>query len=149
MRLQISKFLSGSQNFTQYQESFNEIISDILSSLDVHVPLEQNLCNKELWNDICNKKDSIFSIFTDEMLEDFNTWREQEKLKSQTFSFWDSFVHEDFMNYLGLYFAIRTRDWDLRNACLKQLACLFHAFDKHNYLRMIPYHIADLKTYPP
>ncbi|CAC5366291.1 unnamed protein product [Mytilus coruscus] len=91
LKLQISKFLSGSQNFNQYQESFNDIISDILSSLDVHVPLDQNLCNKELWNETCNKKDSIFSIFTDEMLEDFNTWREQEKLKSQTFSFWDSF----------------------------------------------------------
>ncbi|CAC5377131.1 unnamed protein product [Mytilus coruscus] len=128
LKLQISKFLSGSQNFTQYQESYNDNISDILSSLDVHVPLDQNLYD---------------------MLADFNAWREQEILKSQTFSFWDSFVHEDFMNYLGLYFAIRTRDWDLRNACLKQLACLFHTFDKHNYLRMIPYHIADLKTYPP
>ena len=52
------------------------------------------------------------------------------------------------MNYFGFYIAIRTRNWELRNACLKQLACLFHSFDKHNYLRMIPYHIADLQTFP-
>ena len=64
------------------------------------------------------------------------------------FSFWDSFVHIDFMNYFGFYIPIRTRNWKLRNACLKQLACLFHSFDKHNFLRMIPYHIADLQRYP-
>ena len=52
------------------------------------------------------------------------------------------------MSYLGLYLGIRSRNWNLRNVSLKQLNCLFYAFDRHNYLRMIPYHLADLKTFP-
>ena len=94
------------------------------------------------------KRRAIFIFFSDDLLSEFNEWRAHEGIKSDTFSFWDSFVHIDFMNYFGFYIAIRTRNWELRNACLKQLACLFHSFDKHNYLRMIPYHIADLQTFP-
>ena len=52
------------------------------------------------------------------------------------------------MSYLGLYLGIRSRTWNLRNVFLKNLNCLFYAFDRHNYLRMIPYHIADLQTFP-
>ena len=52
------------------------------------------------------------------------------------------------MSYLGLYPGIRSRTWNLRNVFLKNLNCLFYAFDRHNYLRMIPYHLADLKTFP-
>ncbi|CAC5385726.1 unnamed protein product [Mytilus coruscus] len=52
------------------------------------------------------------------------------------------------MAYLGLYIGIRSRNWNLRNVSLKKLACLFYAYDRHNYLRMIPYHLADLQTFP-
>jgi hypothetical protein len=101
-----------------------------------------------LWNEICSKKDEIFSIFTDALLQRFDEWRSLESTKSNTFAFWDTFIHLDMMAYLGFYIAIRSRNWELRNASLKKLACLFHAFDKQNYLRMIPYHLADLQTFP-
>ena len=52
------------------------------------------------------------------------------------------------MAYLGFYIPVRSRNWELRNASLKKLVCLFHAFDKQNYLRMMPYHLADLQTFP-
>jgi hypothetical protein len=52
------------------------------------------------------------------------------------------------MSYLGLYFSIRSRNWDLRNISLKKLVCLFHAFDRQNYQRLIPYHLADILTFP-
>ena len=52
------------------------------------------------------------------------------------------------MSYLCLYLGIRSRNWNLRNVSLKKLNCLFYAFDRHTYLRMILYHLADLKTFP-
>ena len=48
---------------------------------------------------------------------------------------------------VGFYIAVRSRNWELRNSSLKKLVCLFHAFDKQNYLRMIPYHFVDLQTF--
>ena len=94
------------------------------------------------------EKKSCFPFLSDDLLSEFSERRAHEGTKSDSSSYWDSFVHIDFMNYFGFYIAIRTRNWELRNACLKQFACLFHWFDKHNYLRMIPYHIADLQTFP-
>ena len=78
----------------------------------------------------------------------FKEWRQKCCAASDTFQFWDTFFHVDFMAYLGLYLGIRSRNWDLRNASLKKLAGLFYAFDRHNYIRMIPYHLADLMTFP-
>ena len=101
-----------------------------------------------MWSEICSKKDEIFSIFTDAMLQRFDEWMSLETTKSNNFAFSDTFIHLDMMAYLGFYIAVRSRNWELRNASLKKLACLFHAFDKQNYLRMIPYHLADLQTFP-
>ena len=76
------------------------------------------------------KKKSYFPFFSsDDFLSDFNEWRTQEGTKSNAVSFWDSFIHIDFMNYFGFYIAIRTSKWELRNACLKQLTYLFHSFN--------------------
>jgi hypothetical protein len=65
-----------------------------------------------------------------------------------TFAFSDTFIHLDMMAYLDFYIPVRSRNWELRNASLKKLVCLFHAFHKQNYLRMMPYHLADLQTFP-
>ena len=82
------------------------------------------------------------------MLQRFDEWMSLETTKSNNFVFSDTFIHLDMMAYLGFYIAVRSRNWELRNASLKKVACLFHAFDKQNYLRMIPYHLADLQTFP-
>jgi hypothetical protein len=73
------------------------------------------------------------------------------KDRSQMFSFAfsDTFIHFDMMAYLGFYIPVRSRNWELRNASLKKLGCLFHAFDKQNYLRMMPYHKTDHRCSPP
>lgn len=54
----------------------------------------------------------------------FDEWRGLERSKSDTFTVYDTFIHRDMMTYVG-----------------------FHAFDKQNYLRMIPYHFVDLQTF--
>ncbi|CAC5372949.1 unnamed protein product [Mytilus coruscus] len=150
LRYQVNSFLTVSDKIIDCKTSFEHILDDIFSSLNLNSVDEANNCNIDsLWTEICSKKIEIFSAFSNDLLSEFRNWRYEQSSKSDTFSFWDSFIHTDFMNYLGFYVAIRTRNWELRNACLKQLACLFHAFDRHNYLRMIPYHLADLQNFPP
>jgi hypothetical protein len=99
-------------------------------------------------NKCVRTKTRFFSVFTDEILQEFHAWRMEQSAENQTFSFWDNFLYVDFMSYLGLYFSIRSRNWDLRNISLKKLVCLFHAFDRQNYQRLIPYHLADILTFP-
>ena len=43
--------------------------------------------------------------------------------------FWLQFVFEDCFAYVALYLAIRSGNWDLRMAAIKQMAALFTAFD--------------------
>lgn len=100
------------------------------------------------WRQICHFKDKILSAFSSDLLSEFQEWRLENCSQNQTFHFWDNFIHVDFMSYLGLYFSIRSRNWHLRNASLKKLVCLFHAFDRQNYQRLIPYHLVDLLTFP-
>lgn len=127
---------------------FNNIISDIISILDL-VIWGNTICDRSLWSQICCKTEVICQCFiTAAMLETFDEWKSQERSNSNTFVFCDTFIHLDMMAYLGFYIAVRSRNWELRTASLKKLACLFHAFDMQNYLRMIPYHFADLQTFP-
>ena len=147
LRHQVQTFLSSLTGDTDIQISFDSLIDEILSNLDLE-PTEEEICQEDVWSAICLKREEVFSIFSEDMIHQFDQWRILECSKSNTFSFWDTFVHVDILHYLGFYYAIRTRNWNLRNACLKKLSVLFHAFDKHNYLRMIPYHLADLQTFP-
>jgi hypothetical protein len=62
---------------------------------------EENICDRSLWSEICSKKEDFFSIFTDAMLQRFDEWRSLESTKSNTFAFWDTFIHLDMMAYLG------------------------------------------------
>ena len=43
---------------------------------------------------------------------------------------------------------IRSGNWDLRMAAIKQMAALFTAFDRHNYQKLIPRHLLDMLTIP-
>jgi hypothetical protein len=85
------------------------------------------------WENILDLK-TQFEGTVQNFKDDFLAWREHSFNVIDTFKFWDTFIHVDFMSYLGLYLAIRSRDWDLRNASLKKLCCLFYAFDRHNWV---------------
>jgi K+-transporting ATPase A subunit len=63
------------------------------------------------WKQICENNDKVFSVFTDEILQEFHAWCMEQSAENQTFSFWDNFLYVDFMSYLGLYFSIRSRNW--------------------------------------
>ena len=47
----------------------------------------------------------------------------------ETWKFWIQFVFQDVAAYIGLFLAIRSGDWSLRTACIKQMAPVFTAFD--------------------
>lgn len=65
-----------------------------------------------------------------------------------TFKFWHDFIHRDCFSYISLYLSFRSSDWELRIAALKRLAPLFHAYDRHMYLRTIPKHLFDVLSMP-
>jgi hypothetical protein len=70
----------------------------------------------------CLNKKSVSDgkVLTDEILQEFHAWRMEQSAENQTFSFWDNLLYVDFMSYLGLYFSIRSRNWDLRNSFHQQ-----------------------------
>ena len=93
------------------------------------------------------KKMIFFNFYRCHVAQRFDEWRSLERTKSKFCILW--YFHRSWYDgVLGFYIAVRSRTWELTNASLKKLACLFHAFDKQNYLRMIPYHLADLQIFP-
>ncbi|CAC5404123.1 unnamed protein product [Mytilus coruscus] len=154
-RYQVESFMRShrSPGVACFDNDFQKIISVILESADITVSrdcngnLEGDIQDFKVWSSVLEQKDR-FSMMLQGVQVEFDEWRKQSSEQSETFRFWDNFIHVDFMAYLGLYVAIREQNWDLRNASLKNLACLFTAFDRHTYMRMIPYHFADLLTFP-
>jgi hypothetical protein len=57
---------STQDDFIKFQNNFDNIIYDIISTLDLTIG-EENICDRSLWSEICRKKDDLFSIFTDAM----------------------------------------------------------------------------------
>ncbi|KAJ8047747.1 hypothetical protein HOLleu_06823 [Holothuria leucospilota] len=66
-----------------------------------------------------------------------------------TSQFWIDFIHRDMFNYVGLFLAIRLRQFNLRNVAVRKLAPIFHALDRPTYLKLVPHHMAAMKQYPP
>ena len=145
LRHQINSFLL----FKSAGESFEMNLTGILSNILSNTTEESDISiGDHVFEKVCERRQEIFALITDDILNDYSLWRQEQSAKNQNFAFWDSFLHQDFMSYLGLFFAIRSRNWHLRNICLKKISCLLFAFDSPNYQRLIPYHLTDLLTFP-
>ncbi|CAC5388729.1 unnamed protein product [Mytilus coruscus] len=107
-------------------------VTDKTVSRDCNGNLEGDIQDFMVWSSVLEQ--DRFSMMLQGVQVEFNEWRKQSSEQSETFRFSDNFIHVDFMTYLGLYLAIMEQNWDLRNASLKNLACLFTAFDRHNYM---------------
>ena len=79
-------------------------------------------------NKYVRTKQCFFPVFTDEILQELHEWRMEQSAENQTFSFWDNFLYVDFMSYLGLYFSIRNRNWDLRNISFTKISLFISRF---------------------
>ena len=78
----------------------------------------------------------------------FQSFIQSQATVDNTWQFWTQFVFEDCMAYIGLFLAIRSGDWNLRMACIKQLATIFTAFDHSTYQWLIATHISDVLSMP-
>ena len=78
----------------------------------------------------------------------FKSFMENLAGYQDTVKFWYHFMSEDCFAYIGLFVALRFRNWELRNGSIKQLAAIFSAFDRPTYQELIPHHLKDLLTLP-
>ena len=79
---------------------------------------------------------------------DFHQYLKQKSQADSTWKFWSEFLINDCLAYIGLYTAIRGRNWNLRLASLKLMAPLFYAFDCDSYQRIIPDHLHNILSFP-
>lgn len=88
------------------------------------------------------------SVLLNNIHDSFKNFAEAKCATDETFRFWHTFVHVDCFAYISLYIAIRSGDWNLRNYSIKLMAPLFHVVGSKYYYKLLPYHLADLKTFP-
>ena len=81
-------------------------------------------------------------------LTNFKEFVDQMAKKDKVWSLWADFVFVNCYSYIMLYLGVRGSNWSLRLAGLKRMAPLFAAFDRDTYERIIPRHLADLKSFP-
>ena len=62
--------------------------------------------------------------------------------------FWNQFVFEDWLAYVGPFLSTHCQNWKLRIASLKLMAPLFIAYDCTIYQQLIPNHLADIQSFP-
>ena len=80
--------------------------------------------------------------------DEFNGFVDKLAGIDSTWKFWKGFISTDFVAYMSLFTGLRTRDWNLRVASLKQMAPLFCAFDRPIYSKILPDHIMDMLCLP-
>ena len=68
--------------------------------------------------------------------------------KTKVWSLWNDFVFVICYSYIMLNLGIRGSNCNLNLAGLKRMAPLFAAFDHDTYKRIIPRHLANLKSFP-
>lgn len=83
-----------------------------------------------------------------ELYSEFIAFVKEHASTNDTWKFWNDFVFHDCLAYVGLYLAIRGGMWELRMASLKEMCPLFTAFDRFNYLKILPKHFAEVMCMP-
>ena len=68
--------------------------------------------------------------------------------KDENWKFWIQFVLNDCMAFISLYLAVRSNNWNLRIASLKDMAPVFFAFNRPHYQKVISQHLSDLLVMP-
>ena len=99
-------------------------VHDVL--LAIHECLMMELVAK--WNQQGEEGQQPFEEFVDSLKDDCNS--------DEVSQFWAKNL--DYLNaYLGYYFAIRSGNWNLRNACLPRLSELFFSYSHNKYEELV------------
>ena len=112
------------------------------------------------WKDIHKIILALYESLMHESVQDFVTtneqssevfWRSIENYSTSSTSeecrFWSQmiiYIHA----YIGLYFAVRSGNWELRNSCLRVLSEMFFAYSRDKYEVLVINSLADSITYP-
>ena len=118
------------------------ITEDPLEAISKQILANKTNFNSETLHKILSETQSPqqfdeFKKFIQELAHTDSTWR-----------FWIQFVFQDIAAYVGLFLAIRSGEWYLKTACIKQMAPVFTAFDHASYRKLISRHLADMLTMP-
>ena len=79
---------------------------------------------------------------------EFKMFLQKMDTENQTWRFWIQFVFKDALAYVSLYCAIRSANWSLRVASIKEMAAVFTAFDHQTYQRVITQHLCNIVLMP-
>ncbi len=140
----ISLYLSHKAGSSSSEQAFDQQVQLILKDL-----VQEFSC---IGTD--DKLDSFRARVSNKLTEEvcsfseFTAYMEALAKTQDTIQFWYQFISEDCLAYVGLFTAIRYRNWDLRTGSIKALAAIFAAFDRPIYLRLIPQHLYDLLLMP-
>ena len=85
----------------------------------------------------------------EKLSSEFHRYLSDLSTQDDTCKLWGKFVLEDCLPYIGLYFAMRSGNWNLRMYSIKGMAPLFSAYDRITYQRLNPRHIAELLRASP
>ena len=89
--------------------------------------------------------DTIEEVYA---FRNFESYMNSEAKQNPTLKFWLQFLLKDCLAYLALYLAMRSGNWVLRMAALKQMGPLFTAYDRQKYSKLIPLHIQEMFSLP-
>ncbi len=141
-RVMLTKFFDHCDAEKQLQQPLLASIDDsIFSIIPPHSQVEFIRTFRE-------KLDSI-TISLQGCFLKFKTFLQKQARTDDTWRFWIQFVFQDAMAYVGLFLGMRSGDWSLRMASMKQMAPLYTAFDHATYQKLIGRHIADILCMPP
>ena len=71
----------------------------------------------------------------------------QQRSAEPTPKLWVNFL-QDVGTYVKFWLSLRCSNWDVRVGCVKEMAALFHAFNRPNYSELTLLHLADLWQLP-
>ena len=128
--------------FIRVEQGESNVMCDPLKVVADKLMASKTSFNSETLHTIVSETQSLFSF------DKFKAFIQHLARTDSTWMFWIQFVFQDIAAYVGLFLSIRSGDWHLRTASVKQMAPLFTAFDHPNYLRLISQNLADMLMMP-
>ena len=71
-------------------------------------------------------------------LKHFQAFVEEKAKEDDNWWFWAEFIFKNGLAFISLYMSVRSSQWNLRLASVKNMVPMFAAFDHPNYHRLLP-----------
>ena len=117
----------------QAKEKEKQVVEGI-KSINLAIKSKKNIVQKA--NSATKELETVMKMF--------ETFRKEEKARSQMFAFWDEYIRMVIM-LLQFVKAERTRNWHLHLQSVSAMIPYFFAHDRPNYARWLPVYVADMQ----